>query len=130
MSQKLIQKIKQAAIEAVEEGTPVVLMYGVVESVNPLRVNADQRLPLEEDSLILTSNVKDYKTEISFNNPGIKNIVKNYTMDDEEGENYQLTFQDSSIKNEVTIYNGLKQGEKVILLRIQGGQEYIVLDRV
>lgn len=124
-----MQTIKQAAMEAMEEGAPVALMYGIVESASPLRINADQRLPLDEDSLILTSNVKDYKTYLSFDNPTIKNIAKNYSMEDVSGTNYKITFQDGSVRNEITIYNGLKKGEKVILLRIQGGQQYIVLDR-
>lgn len=126
----LANVIKKLAVDAGEESAPVVLLYGIVESSNPLKINVDQRLPLTEDFLILTNNVKDYKTKISFNNPGIKNIVKNYSMDNTVGTNYKLAFQDSSVENEVTIYNGLKKGEKVILLRVQGGQQYIVLDRV
>lgn len=32
--------------------------------------------------------------------------------------------------NEIIIRRGLQAGDKVLLLRIQGGQQYVVLDRV
>ena len=30
----------------------------------------------------------------------------------------------------VTVHNGLKKGEKVIMIRVQGGQKFVVLDRM
>ena len=30
----------------------------------------------------------------------------------------------------VTVHSGLKKGEKVILIRMQGGQKFVVLDRM
>lgn len=125
----LIEIIKQAAVEAVKASNPCAIMFGKVISTSPLKINVEQRLTLDESHLILTSNVRDYKTKISFDNPGIKNIVKNYTMDDIPGTDYKLSYQ-QPIQNEITVYNGLKMNESVILLQIQGGQKYIVLDRV
>lgn len=125
----LIEIIKQAAVEAVAASNPCAIMFGTVTSINPLKINVEQRLTLDASHLILTSNVRDYKTKISFNNPEIKNIVKNYSMDDIPGTDYKLSYQ-QPIQNEITVYNGLKMNESVILLRVQGGQKYIVLDRV
>ncbi len=129
MSQKLLQAIKQAAIGAVEQSAPTAITYGVVINTQPLEINVEQRLIIPAEAILLTSNVIDKKTKISFDNPTIKNIVKDYNMADIAGQDYKLTFQ-QKIENEVTIYNGLKQGDKVLLLRIQGGQKYIVLDRL
>lgn len=125
----LIEIIKQAAVEAVKASNPCAIMFGKVISTSPLKINVEQRLTLDESHLILTSNVRDYKTKISFDNPGIKNIVKNYSMDDIPGTDYKLSYQ-QPIQNEITVYNGLKMNESVMLLQIQGGQKYIVLDRV
>jgi len=125
----LIEIIKQAAVEAVKASNPCAIMFGKVISTSPLKINVEQRLTLDESHLILTSNVMDYKTKISFDNPGIKNIVKNYSMDDIPGTDYKLSYQ-QPIQNEITVYNGLKMNESVMLLQIQGGQKYIVLDRV
>jgi len=125
----LIEIIKQAAVEAVKASNPCAIMFGKVISTSPLKINVEQRLTLDESHLILTSNVMDYKTKISFDNPGIKNIVKNYSMNDIPGTDYKLSYQ-QPIQNEITVYNGLKMNESVMLLQIQGGQKYIVLDRV
>ena len=32
--------------------------------------------------------------------------------------------------HEITIYNALQVGERVILIRVQGGQKFVVVDRV
>ncbi|MTI56163.1 DUF2577 domain-containing protein [Geosporobacter ferrireducens] len=125
----MIEIMKQAATDAIQQSKPVNVLFGTVQSINPLKIIIDQKLPLEADDLILTSLVKDRRAKISFDNPDIKNIVKDYSMDDISGTNYKLTFQ-QPIQNEITIYDGLKIGERVMLLRIQGGQKYIVLDRV
>lgn len=125
----LVELIKIAALDAVNESKPVNLLFGKVISISPLKINVEQKLTLTEEQLILTSNVMDYKTKISFDNPEIKNIVKNYSIDDVPGSDYKLTFQEK-VQNEVTIYNGLKIGDEVILLQIQGGQKFIVLDKI
>ncbi|WP_184313359.1 DUF2577 domain-containing protein [Anaerosolibacter carboniphilus] len=125
----MIEIIKQAAIDAVKQSSPVNVVFGTVKSVSPLRIVIDQKLPLGEEDLILTSNVKDRKTKISFDNPSIKNVIKPYDMQDAPGSNYKISFQELA-RNEITIYDGLKAGEQVILLRTQGGQKYIVLDRM
>ena len=35
----------------------------------------------------------------------------------------------AAAKHKITVYNGLKNGDKVIMLRQQGGQLYFILDR-
>ena len=125
----LIEIIKIAAVEAVKASNPAAIVFGTVTSVEPLKINIEQRLILDESHLVLTSLVSDHKTEISFDNPAIKNIVKSYSMNDDPGSDYKLIFQ-QPVKNEITIYNGLKLNETVMLLQVQGGQKYIVLDRV
>jgi len=125
----LVELIKMAALDAVNETKPVNILFGKVISVLPLKIRVEQKLILSEEQLILTSNVMNYKTKISFDNPEIKNIVKNYSIDDVEGTNYKLSFQEK-VQNEVTVYNGLKINDEVILLQLQGGQKFLVLDKV
>lgn len=46
-------------------------------------------------------------------------------------KNINLTHaHDISGRKKITIHHGLKNGDEVILLRMQGGQKYIVLDKV
>jgi len=126
----LVELMKQAAIEAVEDSKPVAIEFGTVVSVSPLKINVEQKKTLTETHLILTTNVKDYKTQISFDNPSIKQVFTTWDMSETvESEPSKLSFKEP-VKHDITVYNGLKLGEKVSLIRLQGGQKYIVLDRV
>ena len=100
----LLQVMKQSAKEAGNAERPVHVCVGKVAGVNPLRIRLDQKITLGKAQLVLTRNVTDYETEI--------------TVDGWEN------------KRRTTIHNALNAGEEVVLLRQQGGQKYIVLDRV
>lgn len=99
----LVKLIKKAAVEAVNASDPTTIRYGEVISTNPLQIRIDQKLILGTAQLKLTRNVTDYETEMSVNG-GAKQTYK--------------------------VFNALKIGEKVLLIRMQGGQQYIVVDRV
>lgn len=100
----LIRLIKKAAVEAIQESKPVSYIHGSVVNVDPLRISIDQRLILEEDFLLLTDNVKNTEVKI---------------RDIKTGE----------VKT-IMIMNELQKGEDVLLAREQGGQNYIVMNRV
>lgn len=108
----LLQVIKQAAMEAVEASEPSDFIFGTVKSASPLAITIDQKLELTSDFLLLTSNVRDYELKITVD----------MTTDDNE----------HSVKGEqtITVHNGLKNGDKVILIKQKGGQKFIVLDRI
>ena len=98
----LLKIIKQAAVNAVNASKPVHIVFGTVLNVSPLKIKIEQKLILESEQLILTRNVTNYKTSIVI---------------------------DGEIKN-ITINNGLKINNHVLLVRMQEGQKYIVLDRI
>ena len=125
----MVELIKKAALDAVKESKPTSIVFGTVISIEPLKINVEQKLTLSSAQLILTNNVLDHKTQISFDDPNVKNIVKNYSMDDVPGTNYKLTYQEP-VKNVITIYNGLKNGDEVLMIQMQGGQKFIVFDKV
>lgn len=96
---KHIRKIVLNAIHA-EKLTDVI--YGEVIKAAPLEIQVEQKLVLTEDHLKLTNTVRNYDTEISIN---------------------------GGIKQPCTIYNALKKGDKVTMIRVHGGQDYIVIDK-
>ena len=98
----LVKLVKQAALEAMNANAPTRICFGTVLSPSPLEISVDQKLTLKSGQLMLTNNVRDYEVEM-------------------EGP------QHGKIKYKV--YLKLKAGEKVILLRCDGGQKYVVLDR-
>ena len=100
---EFLNLIKKAANEANEASKPMQVAYGKVISTNPLKVSIDQRLTLSNAQLVLTRNVSNYETEAQF---------------------------EGAERKKITIYNSLKDGDNVILFRIQGGQKYVVVDKI
>lgn len=125
---ELMKTIKRAAVDAVKASKPVEVCFGKVTCVSPLKIAVEQKLVLGEAQLILCRNVTEYKTYISGGN------LQNYY--------YTGTFPDSGTlpvdpahvhavgKIRITVHNGLAVGDAVILLRQQGGQKYIVVDKI
>ena len=75
---------------------------GTVENTSPLKIKRDEKFILDESNLTLTNAVRDYKAEVTI-----------------DGQ-----------KREMTIHNALKMGEKVLVLQNNGGQEFVILERV
>ncbi|MGL4790751.1 MAG: DUF2577 domain-containing protein [Anaerotignaceae bacterium] len=126
----LINLIKQISLETITAGKPFTAITGVVTSVSPLEVAIHQNLTITENFLALTNAVRDYKTKITFDNPDIKQVVTNWDIEEkQEGSKYKMTFKEP-VEHDITVHNALTVGEAVILLRQQGGQKFIVLDRV
>lgn len=113
----IIQAVKQAAIEAVEQSSPMSIAYGIVTKINPLEINVEQRMNISGSMLLLTSNVIDREVEVE---------VSDKT---EEGGTGPHIHEYKGTKKHIH-RKGLKVGEKVLLLRVNGGQKYIVLDRL
>lgn len=98
----LVKIIKKAASDAVRVSKPVEICYGKVTSASPLQILIEQKMTLGAAQLVLSRSVTDYTTEM--------------TVEDE--------------RKKITVHNGLVVGDDVILLRQQGGQKYIVADRL
>lgn len=110
-----LETIKLAASEAVTAGKPFALTYGIVKKTAPLTIAVDQKLELGPAQLLLTNAVREYKVEMT---------VDHLT----EKENAHA--HEYKGRKKFTVHLELKAGEKVLLFRMQGGQRYIVLDRV
>lgn len=114
----LVEVIKKASIEAVNASNPTSLIVGTVTSTSPLQITIDQRLTLDEDFLILTKNVKDHYVDVT-----VSHKVESATCEVSHSHRY-------SGRKKVLIHYGLNKGESVLLIKMQGGQKYIVLDRI
>ena len=129
-SSDFVKVIKKSAIEAVNNSKPADIFYGTVQSISPLTIFIDQKLILSEKFLIIPESLTDYETEISFDDPSIKQVFTTWDMEEtSESTPSKISFKEK-IKHKITVYNSLKTGEKVILLRQQGGQKYMIVDRV
>lgn len=118
---KLLGVMKQAGAGAVEAGNPVSIMFGEVESAEPLKVRVDQRFALTAEFLVIPEALTRLELELRH--------AHQYT--DTSGSGTTVKMTDPELPEEpVVIRRGLETGDKVLLLRMQGGQKYVILDRV
>lgn len=116
--------VKRAAVEAVAAGKPFAFVLGKVTSVSPLKVQVDQKLELTASQLILTNAVRDYTVQMTVNHE---------TEETSGGSSYSAF---ASHKHAYTgrktfkVHLALKTGEQVLMVRTDGGQKFIILDRV
>lgn len=111
----LLNAIKKAAMDAVNTSQPSDFCFGKVMSTNPLKISIEQKLTLGSVQLVLTRNVTDYTTTVTVD------------WSSEQGGDHNHSIKG---RKQMTIHNGLKVGEDVVLLKQKGGQKYLVLDRV
>lgn len=151
----LLDTIKRAAIDAINATNPVNVLYGKVTKINPLEIQVHQKLTLTSEFLILGSNVTDHEVDMTVNHTtgnALGNIDLNHShgysgntsnsgetphdhgysgTTSPSGGTRDLSHSHSySGKKKFIVHNALKLGEKVILLRVQGGHQFVVLDRV
>lgn len=129
---ELVRQVKRAAVAAVYADNPMMMCHGTVTSVGPLKIMVDQKKTLEEPQLILTDNVRDFNVVLSTIEGESKSAGPHYTENESGGggfaefASHRHRYQG---RKKWRVHNALKVGEKVILLRCDGGQKYIVLDR-
>lgn len=133
---EIAKLIESNARGAVDRTQPMNVLFGTVVSAKPLEIQINQKMILTDVYLILTNAVRDYSVDItvgwtteaeSEHTHGNGNLGSPTTgvMTPAEGHNHKIKG-----RKKITIHNGLTIGEKVILLRAQGGQSYVVIDRV
>lgn len=120
----LLRIIKKAAVEAVNASKPTAIVYGKVISISPLKINVEQKMTLTAAQLVLTRNVTDYKVYMT-----VDHVTEN-----KSGGSGDASFASHNHeykgKKEFTVHNGLIVGDEVVMIQMQGGQKYIVIDRV
>lgn len=130
----MINAIKELIENLLERKKMSKLEFGTIESVSPLKVRIDQKHLLEEEDLILSHLVKDYYVDITVQHS--TNSIYG-TWDTSHGHpNVGNASIPTDHKHEyigrkkILIHNGLLVGEKVVLLRQEGGQLYYIIDRI
>lgn len=121
-SSDLLELIKQASIDALRTTQPSDFVYGVVVSDSPLKIQVEQKITLTTAQLVLTRNVTDYET----------NVTVDWFTEDEEQEHHHGGSVEQDVahsheivgKKKMTIHNKLKNGEKVVLIKANGGQKF------
>ncbi|MFH5185717.1 DUF2577 domain-containing protein [Paenibacillus sp. TAB 01] len=108
---RLLDLIKQAGVGAYDATNPVAILPGTVTNTNPLEVNVEQRFTLTEDFLLVPESLTLLELDLKHSHS---------TADGVTGESLTT----------ITIRRGLEVGDIVLLIRVQGGQQFIILDRM
>ena len=120
----MLETMKKISRQTDEQGKPSAIMFGVVQTVGPLTVMVDNRFLIGEGALIIprelrggpyathTHTVPVHQTDMGGDPPHSHGVARQITEGPTE------------------TYYGLQPGEKVILIRNRGGQEYLVVGRV
>lgn len=120
----LLIVMKKAAIEAVNASKPTSIVYGKVINTSPLQINVEQKMTLTAAQLVLTRNVTEHKIQMTVDH------VTGNTSGGSGEDSFSSHSHKYSGKKEFTVHNGLVVGDEVVMIQMQGGQKYIVLDRV
>lgn len=128
----LVRAVKKAAVEAVRAENPMGVCHGTVTGLSPLEITTDQKLILGERQLILTNAVRDYTVEMTVDH--VTEVISHgHSVTDTYtgGGTAQPVDHSHPYKGRKSfrVHLGLKMGEKVILVRCDGGQQFVVLDR-
>lgn len=121
-----VEAMKRAAQDERESSKPVDVYFGEVISESPLKINVEQKMILGEAQLILTRNVTDYTITATVQWASGKGVL---SSDEKSIASPSHIHEIVGVKN-FQIHNALKAGEKVILIRQQGGQKFIIIDRI
>ena len=123
---QLVKLVKRAAVEAVQASAPVGVGYGYVTSASPLEITVDQKKILTESQLILTDAVRDYTVEMTTLPEYHETEETSSEAEDASFASHKHRYQG---RKKWKVHTALQTGEKVIILRCDGGQQYVVLDR-
>ncbi|WP_245983523.1 DUF2577 domain-containing protein [Ammoniphilus oxalaticus] len=128
----MLDNVKRAAVAAVMATNPVNVLYGTIESTKPLEVRIHEKLKLTADFLDVAEHLTRHERIVSIHHEEMatRNLgdrTDHDMLDSDDGEPPYTKYQHDYVK--LIMQDGLKTGDKVVLLRVQGGHRFLVLDR-
>ena len=143
-----------------EAAKPVNVAFGTVVNVNPLMICVEQKMTLGMGQLILSRNVTDHDIDVTDHDIDVtvdwstESALTTHRHGIGTEEEMLVTMEGGdpvhthdippsftgytnlahrhgiSGRKKMRVHLGLTLGEHVVLLRLQGGQQYLVWDRV
>ena len=97
----LAEAVKKCAVDAIEAGVPCDVLFGEVVEIGPLKIKVGNMV-LEDDVLCLCEHLVYKECRIEFS------VYERY----------------------IVIHEGLKKGDKVVVVRKCGGEKYVVIGKL
>ena len=128
----LAETIKLLAQQQNDGTYPTSILFGTVKTINPLKVQIDSKIIVGE-FLVVAEHLTKYDVEVELkagtDHDATDESLKFRTRGSGTTSDYELCELKYN-KGKLVIDNSLKAGDKVIVLRQQGGKKYIILDRI
>lgn len=116
--------MKEIARDTIENAVPAGFVEGLVTQTDPLIIQLESKIQIPADNLILTKNTCLWSVDMD---------VNHYT-ETSSGGNGDPSFESHNHaytgKKTFRVHNELSIGDNVLLGRCEGGQKFIVLDRL
>ena len=128
----MIEIVKKVAEQVFESMKPTTIIYGTVETVSPLSVRIDQKKLLEAEDLILSHFLRDHYVDITVSHK-TESIYESWDTSHSHPGTSSIPIDhkhEYKGRKKILVHYGLKKGEKLALIRIQGGQMYYIIDRL
>ena len=109
----MLEELKKLVKQTEEANVPARFLFGEVKKLSPLTVLVDNRFYLSPPALLEHNLLY-----------GHKHIVPGHSTEAASNHSHGVRQFDSNIAE------ALKVGDKVVLLRNYGGQEYLILGRL
>ncbi len=109
----MLEQVKRIAEQTMEARVPMRFLRAEVKSLSPLTLFVDNRFYLSPPALVVLKEMY-----------GHKHLVPGHSTVTASNHSHSVKQFDSNIAE------ALKVGDKVVLLRNYGGQEYLILGRL
>ena len=119
--ERLLGIMRKTGAQAIPPESRTDILYETVTSISPLKVSIDNRFEVTQDFLTLSPFCYDHI--ITFN----EDEAHTHTVETYYGEKTTSTYPGKQIS--VTVWQGLRVGDKVRLLRYRSGQMFYILDK-
>ncbi len=111
----MVSYIKQICFDILAETDFTDMALGEVISESPIKIKISDKIIISDKQFILANKLSDFTMEVN----------QNPKFPDEP-----LNEEDFLNRKKIIVYNHLKKGDNVILIKAQGGQIYFVMDKV
>ena len=109
----MLEELKKIVKQTEEANVPTRFLFGEIKKLSPLTVLVDNRIYLSPPSLVVLKEMY-----------GHKHVIPDHSTAAVSLHAHSVDQLDSEISE------SLKIGDKVVLLRNYGGQEYLILGRL
>lgn len=128
---KLVKIMQEAGKPPTGEVTD--LLFGVVTSVSPLKIQVDNRFEVDEQFLILSALVKETIIHIPTAETSMhSHVIPEHTTDPGGTGPHTHIIPEMTTYSalpSITLWRGLIVGDKVRLLRVNDGQMFYIIER-